>query len=104
MPAGGGQALGKLFGKLEMPLSRDQRAEVRPEITRLSNKDENGNLMSVKDKHSIFMKRKLLWPSDSSFKPMPSKYSILADNEVSFSGGETEFANVRVCYDDWKVG
>ena len=62
---------------------------------------DNVNLMSVEDKHSIFMKEKFLWHSDSSFKPILSTYSIFAANEVPFSGGETEFADTRVCYYEW---
>ena len=67
----------------------------------LSNVSDDSEVMAVGDKHAIFMKCNLLWHSDSSYKPIPSKYSVLAAHEVSASGGETEFADARVCYDEW---
>jgi alpha-ketoglutarate-dependent 2,4-dichlorophenoxyacetate dioxygenase len=46
-----------------------------------------------------------LWHSDSSFRAIPAKYSILSGRIVSTEGGNTEFADMRAAYDalDWKT-
>ena len=89
------------FGKLETPLPFDQYGGVHKDITMLANVGENGNIISAKNKHSIYMKGNLLWHSDSSYKSVPSKYSLLSAIEVPSEGGETEFADARACYDHW---
>ena len=94
-------AFAERFGPLETPLARDQYGGIDKRITMLSNVGDDGEVMAVEDKHLIFMKGNLLWHSDSSYKPVPSTYSILAAQEVPTLGGETEFADARACYDDW---
>ncbi len=91
----------KRFGPLEVPLKRDQYGGVDKEVTMLANVDDKGNLLPQDTKHGIYMKGNLLWHTDSSFKPVPSKYSLLAAHEVPSEGGDTEFADARACYDDW---
>ena len=39
-----------------------------------------------------------MWHSDSSFREIPAKYSILCAYEVPDEGGETEFASARSAY------
>ena len=95
-------AFAERFGPMETPLARDQYGGVDKRITMLANVSDNGKVMAVDDKHAIFMKGNLLWHSDSSYKPVPCTYSILAAHEVPASGGETEFADARACYDDWQ--
>jgi len=40
-----------------------------------------------------------LWHSDSSFKAVPAKYSLLSARIVPSAGGNTEFADMRAAYD-----
>ena len=40
-----------------------------------------------------------LWHSDSSFRAIPAKYSLLSGRLVTDKGGDTEFADMRVAYD-----
>ena len=40
-----------------------------------------------------------LWHSDSSFRAIPAKYSILSGRIVVDAGGNTEFADMRAAYD-----
>jgi alpha-ketoglutarate-dependent 2,4-dichlorophenoxyacetate dioxygenase len=40
-----------------------------------------------------------LWHSDSSFRALPAKYSILSGRTVVSKGGNTEFADMRAAYD-----
>src|SRR5262249_45834849 len=40
-----------------------------------------------------------LWHSDSSFKAVPAKYSLLSARVIPSAGGNTEFADMRAAYD-----
>ena len=40
-----------------------------------------------------------LWHSDSSFRAIPAKYSLLSARKVATEGGNTEFADMRNAYD-----
>jgi alpha-ketoglutarate-dependent 2,4-dichlorophenoxyacetate dioxygenase len=40
-----------------------------------------------------------LWHSDSSYKAIPAKYSALCAHVIPPTGGETEFADMRVAWD-----
>src|SRR6266852_3621963 len=40
-----------------------------------------------------------LWHSDSSFRPIPAKFSLLSARVVNPKGGNTEFAHMRAAYD-----
>ena len=40
-----------------------------------------------------------LWHSDSSFRAVPAKYSLLSGRIVPATGGNTEFADMRAAYD-----
>ena len=40
-----------------------------------------------------------LWHSDSSFKAIPAKYSLLSGRAIPSWGGATEFADMRAAYD-----
>jgi len=40
-----------------------------------------------------------LWHSDSSFRAVPAKYSLLSARAIPSKGGNTEFADMRAAYD-----
>jgi len=40
----------------------------------------------------------MLWHSDSSFKSIPAKYSLLSARVIPDSGGHTEFADMRAAW------
>ena len=94
-------ALAEGFGTLEIPLQRDQYGGVHKKVTMLSNVGEDGRVMDRDGKQVTYMKGNTLWHSDSSFKLVPCTYSLLVAHEVPSEGGNTEFADARVCYDDW---
>jgi alpha-ketoglutarate-dependent 2,4-dichlorophenoxyacetate dioxygenase len=89
------------FGELEKPLDFDQYAGVDPRLTRLANVDAEDRVMPADSRHAVYMKGNLLWHTDSSFKPVPAKYSLLHAREIPSAGGQTEFADCRAAYDDW---
>ncbi|MGH7113673.1 MAG: TauD/TfdA dioxygenase family protein [Stellaceae bacterium] len=92
------------FGELEQYASpghvrkrEDQR--LGPGIADLSNLDKDGGIMSAEDRVWFFKLGDRLWHSDSSFRPIPAKYSLLSGRVVPSSGGHTEFADMRAAYD-----
>ena len=95
-------AFSKGFGELEVPLDFDQYAGVHRLVTRLANVGNDGELMTPDNRHVTYMRGNELWHTDSSFKPVPAKYSILHAREIPDSGGETEFADCRDAYDAWR--
>lgn len=94
-------AFSRGFGELETPLDFDQYAGVHRLVTRLANVGGEDRLMAADSHHVTYMKGNLLWHTDSSFKPVPAKYSILHAREIPGAGGETEFADCRDAYDAW---
>ncbi len=47
----------------------------------------------------LFNLGNMLWHSDSSFRAVPAKYSLLSARVVNPTGGNTEFADMRAGYD-----
>ena len=47
----------------------------------------------------LFNLGNMLWHSDSSFRPVPAKYSLLSARVVNPIGGNTEYADMRAAYD-----
>ena len=65
----------------------------------VSNLDQAGKPLERNDRRRMFNLGNQLWHSDSSFRAIPAKYSILSGRVVSEDGGNTEFADMRVAYD-----
>jgi alpha-ketoglutarate-dependent 2,4-dichlorophenoxyacetate dioxygenase len=51
------------------------------------------------DRRRLFNLGNQLWHSDSSYKAVPSKFSLLSGRIVVEAGGNTEFADMRAAYD-----
>jgi alpha-ketoglutarate-dependent 2,4-dichlorophenoxyacetate dioxygenase len=92
------------FGELEhhpTPGHIQKPAERRlgPGIADFSNLDKNGAIMSAEDRVWFFKLGDRLWHSDSSFRPVPAKYSLLSGRIIPSWGANTEFADMRAAYD-----
>ena len=92
------------FGELEnykTPGHVRKREDYRlgPGIADFSNLDKHGNIMSPEDRVSFFKLGDRLWHSDSSFRPIPAKYSLLSGRIIPSWGANTEFADMRAAYD-----
>ena len=65
----------------------------------VSNLDKDGIPLKRDDRRRMFNLGNRLWHSDSSFRAIPAKYSLLSGRIVAKDGGDTEFADMRVAYD-----
>jgi alpha-ketoglutarate-dependent 2,4-dichlorophenoxyacetate dioxygenase len=68
-------------------------------IADFSNLDKTGAIMSDQDRVWFFKLGDRLWHSDSSFRPVPAKYSLLSGRVIPTWGANTEFADMRAAYD-----
>jgi alpha-ketoglutarate-dependent 2,4-dichlorophenoxyacetate dioxygenase len=55
--------------------------------------------MDRASRQRLFNLGNMLWHSDSSFRAIPAKYSLLSARVVNPVGGNTEFADMRAAYD-----
>src|SRR5580704_8891658 len=92
------------FGELESyptigHIRRPEDHRLGPGIADFSNLDKTGALISAEDRVWFFKLGDRLWHSDSSFRPVPAKYSLLSGRILPSWGGNTEFADMRAAYD-----
>src|SRR3984957_14042016 len=92
------------FGERENPRGGNV---VKPEDSRLattrlndvSNLDQDAKPLPRDSRLHLFNLGNCLWHSDSSFRPIPAKFSLLSARVVNPKGGNTEFADMRAAYD-----
>ena len=96
-------AFSRSLGDIEHAIGTSLRA---PDECRLpttfadvSNLDKDHQVFARDDRRRLFAIGNRLWHSDSSFKPVPAKYSILHARSIPSRGGNTEFADMRTAYD-----
>jgi len=65
----------------------------------VSNLDKNSKVFGRDDRPRLFGLGNRLWHSDSSFKVVPAKYSLLSARSIPSKGGNTEYADMRAGYD-----
>jgi alpha-ketoglutarate-dependent 2,4-dichlorophenoxyacetate dioxygenase len=97
-------AFSQLFGPLEVnPNYAGAKMRLRPDIADISNLDAEGQVLARDDRRNLFNLGNQLWHTDSSFKRIPAKCSLLSARELPSSGpvggGETEFADLRAVWD-----
>ena len=95
-------AFSRLFGSLETSIGtirKDRKQRLRGELADISNLDENNTIRSSGDRSRMMMLANQLWHTDSSFKRVPGKISLLSAREVPPAGGDTEFADLRAAYE-----
>ena len=90
------------FGSLDEVngvLSTGIERRVRPELTDVSNIDADKKLFDHNDRRRLFNLGNRLWHTDSSFKRVAAKYSMLHAHTVVPEGGETQVCDLRAAYD-----
>ena len=96
-------AFSRNFGPLEeasgdIDWGKPRRLESRL-INDISNLDVDNQVMARDNRKRLFTLGNRLWHSDSSFKEVPAKYSLLSARLIPSAGGNTEFADMRAAYD-----
>jgi alpha-ketoglutarate-dependent 2,4-dichlorophenoxyacetate dioxygenase len=95
-------AFSRQLGPLEDAVSDLRPVEQRRigmDLSDISNLDKDSRIMARDDRRRLFGLGNLLWHSDSSFKTVPAKYSLLSARVIPPKGGNTEFADMRAAYD-----
>jgi alpha-ketoglutarate-dependent 2,4-dichlorophenoxyacetate dioxygenase len=93
-------AFSRLFGQLEVnPNYAGAKMRLRADVADISNLDPEGQVLAREDRRNLFNLGNQLWHTDSSFKHVPAKCSLLSARELPSSGGETEFADMRAAWD-----
>jgi alpha-ketoglutarate-dependent 2,4-dichlorophenoxyacetate dioxygenase len=84
-------------------IRRDVEQRLGRGIADFSNLDKDGNILSAEERVWFFKLGDRLWHSDSSFRPVPAKYSLLSGRVLPkhspLGDGNTEFADMRAAYD-----
>jgi alpha-ketoglutarate-dependent 2,4-dichlorophenoxyacetate dioxygenase len=96
-------AFSRDFGEIENAaggtVTRAQEKRLNPLMNDVSNLGKDHRPLARDDRTRLFNLGNQLWHSDSSFRAIPAKYSILSGRIVVDKGGNTEFADMRAAYD-----
>jgi alpha-ketoglutarate-dependent 2,4-dichlorophenoxyacetate dioxygenase len=96
-------AFSRNFGEIELAVgsnvTRPEDRRIPVELADISNLDRDHQVFARDDRRRMFNLGNELWHSDSSFRAIPAKYSLLSGRVVPKAGGNTEFADMRAAYD-----
>ena len=96
-------AFTKNFGEIENAqggnITKDHERRLQHGMIDVSNLDQSGQPYDRNDRRRMFNLGNRLWHSDSSYRAVPAKYSLLSARTVASQGGNTEFADMRAAYD-----
>jgi alpha-ketoglutarate-dependent 2,4-dichlorophenoxyacetate dioxygenase len=96
-------AFSRSLGELEHSIGTSLRApdeyRLPTSFADVSNLDKDDRVFARDDRRRLFALGNRLWHSDSSFKVIPAKYSLLHARRIPSRGGDTEFADMRAAYD-----
>jgi len=91
------------FGALENPrgsnITKMEDRRLAVGMNDVSNLDKQHKPLPRDSRQRLFNLGNMLWHSDSSFRAVPSKYSLLSARTVNPKGGDTEFGDMRAAYD-----
>jgi len=96
-------AFSRNFGEIENSaggtVTKTEDKRLNPLMNDVSNLGKDHKPLARDDRTRLFNLGNQLWHSDSSFRAVPAKYSILSGRVVVDRGGNTEFADMRAAYD-----
>jgi alpha-ketoglutarate-dependent 2,4-dichlorophenoxyacetate dioxygenase len=94
----------KNFGAIENArggnITKDKEKRLVEGMNDVSNLGKDGRPLASDSRQHLFNIGNMLWHSDSSFRAIPAKYSLLSCRVINPKGGNTEFADMRAAYDD----
>src|SRR5262249_34023926 len=93
------RSLGELEGSTRASPREADAYRLPDTFNDVSNLDKNDQVFAREDRRRLFAIGNRLWHSDSSFKVVPAKYSLLHARSIPSRGGNTEFADMRAAYD-----
>src|SRR5205823_256924 len=91
-----------LFGPLETTIAvfrKDQQLRLPPQLSDVSNLGPDSEVWERESRLRMFQMGNRLWHTDSSFKRLPARASLLYARSIAPIGGHTEFADERAAYD-----
>ena len=92
----------KHFGPLETTIGvyrKDAPLRLRKEFADVSNLNHDNEVWGKESRLRMFQLANRLWHTDSSFKQLPARASLLYARSIPPIGGHTEFADERAAYD-----
>ena len=96
-------AFSRNFGALEDArggtVAKPEDKRLQTGMNDVSNLGRDGQPLARDSRVRLFNIGNMLWHSDSSFRAIPAKYSLLSARVVNPVGGNTEFADMRAAYD-----
>jgi len=96
-------AFSRNFGSLEDArggnITKPEDKRLQTGMNDVSNLGRDGQPLPRDSRVRLFNLGNMLWHSDSSFRAIPAKYSLLSARVVNPTGGNTEFADMRAAYD-----
>ena len=96
-------AFSRNFGEIENSaggnVTKPREKRLDPLMNDVSNLGQDNRPLPRDDRRRLFNLGNQLWHSDSSFRAIPAKYSLLSGRIVVEKGGNTEFADMRAAYD-----
>ena len=90
------------FGPLEHNLltyNPDAQFRVTPQLIDISNLTAESEIWAADSRMRQFFIGNQMWHTDSSFKYLPARASMLYAHTIAPVGGHTEFADMRAAYD-----
>jgi len=96
-------ALSEHFGAIENKaggnVTRPEQQRLDAKLNDVSNLDQDHRPFAREDRRRFFNLGNRLWHSDSSFRIIPAKYSLLSARRLPDSPSRTEFADMRAAWD-----
>jgi alpha-ketoglutarate-dependent 2,4-dichlorophenoxyacetate dioxygenase len=96
-------AFARRFGPIDRSMITQMdgtKPRVPVEIADVSNLDHDGSIMALDNRLRQFQLGNQLWHTDSAFKHVPAKASLLYQQAIPPVGGHTEFADMRAAWDE----
>ncbi|MFN0089201.1 MAG: TauD/TfdA dioxygenase family protein [Acidimicrobiales bacterium] len=87
------------FARRLGPLERGVNSQTDPRLSRLANVRRSGALVDADSEIARMLEGNLYWHSDSSFKRITARWSLLSCIEAPSEGGETQFADMRAAFE-----